>query len=623
MSQSSLLKSKRFAPVFATQFCGAFNDNIFKNCLLLIITYHAADKIGLDTTLVLNIAAGLFILPFFIFSALAGQITDKYDKAILMRRIKFIEVVLMVIAAIAFVFELYYVLLGLLFLMGVQSTFFGPAKYAILPQHLKDTELVGGNALIEMGTFAAILTGTIGAGIIVQLPNPSLVSAAVVVVFAALGYWFSRSIPNAPAPESTIKINYNLFTSTWGMVRLIKQDRPTYLAIMAISWFWFLGAAYLTQFPNFSKVTLAGDESVVTLLLGVFTFGIGAGSLLCEKLSSSHVELGIVPLGAIGLSYFGIDLYFAVQAFGTDILSWSMFFSGEVSPRLLIDLFGIGLFGGIFIVPLYAYVQYRAEEEVRARTIAVINIVNALFMVVSAISAIVFLSVFGLSIEEFFLVLSIMNFVVCLYIFSQVSDFFARFMVWIFSHTMYRVKHIDLEHIPRKGAAVLVCNHVTYMDALLIAGASPRPIRFVIDNRIFSFPVMKHFFKTVKAIPIAPQHQNQAVYDAAMASVSEALQNDELVCIFPEGKLTKDGEMDTFRKGIETVIGKDPVPVIPMALTGLWGSFFSHKDKAALTKRPKRFWSRVSIIASQQVPASEVQAADLESKVSKLLKSAT
>ena len=211
MSQSSLLKSKRFAPLFATQFCGAFNDNIFKNCLLLIITYHAADKIGLDTTLVLNIAAGLFILPFFIFSALAGQITDKYDKATLMRRIKFIEVVLMVIAAIAFVFELYYVLLGLLFLMGVQSTFFGPAKYAILPQHLKDTELVGGNALIEMGTFAAILIGTIGAGIIVQLPNPSLISATVVIVFAALGYWFSRSIPNAPAPESTIKINYNPF----------------------------------------------------------------------------------------------------------------------------------------------------------------------------------------------------------------------------------------------------------------------------------------------------------------------------------------------------------------------------------------------------------------------------
>lgn len=619
MSQSSLMKSKRFLPFFCTQFLGAFNDNIFKNTLMLLIAYTAIEEMALDINTVLNLAAGLFILPYFLFSGIAGQICDQHEKSMLMRRIKLLEVAIMCIAAIGFVMGWYYFLLFVLFLMGTQSTFFGPVKYAILPQHLKPTELLGGNAIVEMGTFVAILAGTIGAGIIMQFDQRIIVVAALVIVLAGLGYLASRSIPEAPADAERSPIDFSPLRSSWALVKAVREHRNIYLAIMAISWFWFLGAAYLTQFPNFSITSLNGDSSLVTLLLAVFTLGIGLGSMVCEKLSRSRVELGIVPIGALGLSVFGIDLYCSIPSFPEQSVSWRVFLETSSNWRLLADLAGIGIFGGVFIVPLYAYVQQRSEAEFRARTIAVINIMNALFMVGSALIGIVMLSVMGLSIPEFFLVLSIMNIVVCAYIFYQVDEFAIRFLVWMLSHTMYRVKHQSLHHLPEEGAGVLVCNHVSYVDAALLAGASPRPVRFVMDHQIFKNPFLGWFFRAVKAIPIAPEGVNKETYDRAFDSISEALNNEELVCIFPEGKLTRHGEMNPFRTGIEKIIHRDPVPVYPLALQGLWGSVFSHKGGPAFTRPPKRFWSRVTIKGAPAVPPEQVSAEHLQTIVYQLL----
>ena len=611
MSQSNLLRSKRFLPFFCTQFLGAFNDNIFKNTLMLLIAYSAIEQMEMDINVVLNLAAGLFILPFFLFSGLAGQISDQYEKSMLMRRIKLVEIGIMIVAALGFVFELYYFLLLVLFLMGTQSTFFGPVKYAILPQHLKANELLGGNAIVEMGTFVAILLGTIGAGVIMQFDQRVTVVSVLVIVLAGLGYLSSRSIPEAKPDSGKIKLSFNPIASSWGLVKSVRENRAIYLAIMAISWFWFLGAAYLTQFPNFSITSLNGDSSLVTLLLALFTLGIGLGSMMCEKLSKSRIELGIVPIGALGLSVFGIDLYFSVPALPPESVSWAAFLNDSGNWRLLFDLAAIGIFGGIFIVPLYAYVQARSEPSFRARTIAVVNIMNALFMVGSAVAGIVMLGLMELAIPEFFLVLAIMNIVVCAYVFYQVDEFVIRFVVWMLSHTMYRVKHEDLEQLPETGAAVLVCNHVSYVDALLIAGASPRPIRFVMDHQIFRNPFLGWFFKLVKAIPIAPEAVDKKIYDQAFETISNALVNEELVCIFPEGKLTKSGDMNPFRSGIEKIISRDPVPVIPMALIGLWGSVFSHEGGPAFTTPPKRFWSKVTIKASSAVTPSEASAENL------------
>ena len=620
MSQSRLLKSRRFSPFFITQFLGAFNDNIYKNSLMLIMAYGAAESLGMNTHIILNLAAVLFILPFLLFSALGGQIADKYEKSALIKKIKLLEVLIMLAGAWALVTEHYSVLLCLLFLMGAQSAFFGPCKYAILPQHLKPQELVGGNALVEMGTFVSILLATIGAGIIMQFDNYLNIAAVLVVVLACLGYFSACFIPLAPAMDDKIKIEWNIVKSSWRLVQYARSNTGIFLAIVAISWFWFLGATYLTQFPNFSKDVLNGDPSLVTLLLATFTLGIGSGSLLCEKLSRSQVELGIVPIGALGMTLFGIDLYFSIPTGLAQTESWLSFINNANNWRLLIDLAAIGIFGGVFIVPLYAYIQLRVDEQYRARIIGVINIINAFFLVGSGLVGILFLGLFGLSIGELFLVIAIMNIVVTCYIFYQVDEFAIRFMVWMLTNIIYRVKESGREHIPDRGPAVLVSNHVSYVDALLIASTSPRPIRFVMDHNIFKNPLLGWFFRMVKAIPIAPEKVCEQTYAQAFERISAALKEGHLVCIFPEGKLTKTGEMNEFKQGIEKIIERDPVPVIPLALIGLWGSFFSHKEGTAFSKPPKRFWSRVSIKIAAAVPAEAVTASYLYQQVTELCK---
>lgn len=620
MSQSALLKSPRFGPFFITQFLGAFNDNIYKNTLMLIMTYGAADSMGLNSHIVLNLAAVLFILPFLLFSSLAGQIADKFEKSALIQKIKLLEIVIMSAGAAALLTESYVILLILLFLMGAQSAFFGPCKYAILPQHLGRHELVGGNALVEMGTFVSILLATIGAGVIMQFEHYLEIAAVLIVCLAICGYLSSYFIPKAEAIDAQLKLNFNIVKSSWQLISYARETRGIFLAIMAISWFWFLGAAYLTQFPNFSRDSLNGDPSLVTLLLAIFTLGIGFGSLLCEKLSRKQVELGIVPIGAMGMTIFGIDLYFSIPTSLASVETWSSFIADAENWRLLIDLGGIGIFGGVFIVPLYAYIQLRVEEEYRARIIGVINIINALFLVSSGLAAMLFLGVFGLKISEFFLIISIMNITVSLFIFYQVDEFAIRFIVWILTNIIYRVKEHGRETIPAEGAAVLVSNHVSFVDALLIASTSPRPIRFVMDHNIFKNRLLGWFFRLVKAIPIAPEKVCEKTYKDAFDTVSQVLKEGHLVCIFPEGKITRTGSMNEFKTGIEKIIQRDPVPVIPIGLIGLWGSYFSHKEGSAFTKKPSRFWSRVEIRVGKSRPASEISAKILYDDVEHLCK---
>ncbi|PJF39201.1 MAG: MFS transporter, partial [Phototrophicales bacterium] len=412
----SLIKSRRFAPLFITQFLGAFNDNIYKNTLMLILAFHSADVLGLNTSLLMNLAAALFILPFFLFSALAGQIADKYEKSRLIKYVKFIEILIMLVAALCFIQQWYWLLLFLLFCMGAQSAFFGPLKYAILPQHLKQDELLGGNAWIEMGTFVAILLGTIGAGLIMESHNYLLVVSLSVVVFALLGFIGSLNIPKASATNSDLIIHLNPFKASLDIVHKAKRQPQLYTAIIAISWFWFLGAAYLTQFPTFAKSVLGGDTSLVTLLLACFSIGIGVGSMLCDKLTRSKIEPGIVVLGAIGLSVFGLDFVMAIPIQAHEVVTASAFLANTNHLRFLFDLLMIGVCGGVFIVPLYAYVQETAHESLRAQMIALINIMNAWYMVLSAVAGMVFLVVLKVTIAEFFIFLAILNTLMSVYI---------------------------------------------------------------------------------------------------------------------------------------------------------------------------------------------------------------
>ncbi|WP_404366184.1 MFS transporter [Marinobacter sp.] len=616
-SQFRLFTQRRFLPFFLTQFAGAFNDNLFKNALLLLVTYTTGGLLGLSSTLVVNLAAFLFILPFFLFSGIAGQVADKYEKSLVIRRVKQVEIAIMLAAATGLWFGWYELLLLLLFLMGTQSTFFGPVKYAILPQVLEDDELVGGNALVSMGTFVSILLGTIAAGLIMGFAAAAKIAAIGVVAMAVLGYLTARQVPPTAAGSAALDIRLQPFRETWRLIALARERHNVLLAILAISWFWFLGAAYLTQFPNFAKGDLLGDETVVTLLLAVFTIGIAIGSMLCERLSGHRVELGIVPIGSLGLSLLGLDLYLNMPADPVPSDWWLVITNAEYR-RILLDLLGIGISGGLFIVPLYAYVQHETPRDKRARIIAALNVINALFMVVSALTGIVMLGLLGLSIPEFFLVLAVMNLIVAAFVYQQVPEFALRFVIWLLSRTIYRVRDEGLENIPEEGPVLLVCNHVTWMDALILGGAVRRPTRFVMDYRIFSTPVLGGFFRLAKTIPIAPKSKASDIHDQAFDLIEQELRDGQVVCIFPEGRLTGDGEIASFRSGVEIILERYPVAVVPMALRGLWGSFFSHCGGPAMKHWPRRFWSRIELRVGEPLPPEQASAESLEARVREL-----
>ena len=407
-SQFRLLGERRFLPFYLTQFSGAFNDNLFKNALLLLITYSAGSLMGLSVNVVVNLAAFLFILPFFLFSGIAGEMADRYEKSRIIRNVKLAEIVIMAIAALGLWFGWYELLLILLFLMGAQSTFFGPVKYAILPQVLAEDELVGGNGLVGMGTFVAILLGTIAAGLIMGFEAAARLAAVAVVVMAVVGYLAARQVPVTESDGSGVRVRFRPVMETWRLMVLAAERRQVLMAVLTISWFWFLGAAYLTQFPNFARTDLLGDETVVTLLLAMFTIGISIGSMMCERLTKHRITLSPVPWGALGLSLFGIDVYFAVPSDPVASTWWTLL-TDPVYLRVLMDLVGIGICGGLFIVPLYAFIQHETPQAKRARIIAALNVINALFMVVSALAGLVLLGMVGLSIPEFFLLLSLLN----------------------------------------------------------------------------------------------------------------------------------------------------------------------------------------------------------------------
>ena len=616
--QFALLKTRQFLPFFLTQALGALNDNVFKNALMLILTFSAAQALPWDINLVMNLAAGLFILPFFIFSAGAGVLADKIEKSQLIRFTKLAEITIMVLATLAFYFEQYLLQLGILFLMGTQSAFFGPVKYAILPQLVKPKALVGANALVEMGTFLAILIGTITGGILAGWDNATTAISATVVVLAIIGYLIATKIPavSVDSKNAATPWRFRPIRQTIEVIKISKQNEGIFLSIMAISWFWFLGASYLTQFPNYAKSYLGGDNTVVTALLVAFSVGVAIGSLLCERLSGKQVELGIVPIGSIGLTIFGIDLFFASpQSISTSLLTLSQFLEQAHAWRILIDLSFIGLFGGFFIVPLYALLQQRAKENERAKVIAANNIFNAMFMVVSTIAGIVFLSIMELSIPQYFCCIAIMNVVVCVYVYRQLPEFLLRFVIWLLSHTMYRVKHQGFDNMPEEGAAVLVCNHVSFVDSMLIAGAIRRPVRFVMDRRIYNTRGLHWFFKAAKTIPICPKHEDAQVYEDSFKLIKQVLDEGELLCIFPEGKLTRDGNINVFKTGIDRILTENPVPVVPMALQGIWGSFFSHHGGKILKRTTGRFWSKVNMIIEPPIKPENAKSNILEQKV--------
>ena len=616
--QFDLMRERRFAPFFWTQFAGAANDNVYKNALVIFVAFQAASLTSVDPNTLVNLAGAVFIAPFMLLSATGGQLADKLEKSSLIRWIKLFEIAIMVVGFAGFWLRDVTTLFVALALMGVHSTLFGPVKYAILPQHLRPEELVGGNGLVEMGTFVAILLGTIAGGLVVAMtPYGPELAGALAVAIAVAGWLVSRAIPLTPAVDPALKFNWNPFTETWRNLRFAQGNRVVWLSMMGISWFWFYGAVFLAQFAGFARDHIGGDETVVTFLLALFSVGVGVGSLLCERLSRRRVELGLVPFGSIGLTVFAIDLWFASRGLSAASIGGMAAFAAQPAHwRVAADLVLIGAFGGLYIVPLYALIQERSAPSHRSRIIAANNILNAIFIVVAALVAIALLKA-GLSIPDLFLVTGLMNAAVALHIYRLVPEFLMRFLAWMLVNTVYRLRASGLEHIPDEGPCVVVSNHVSYVDAVAIAACVRRPVRFVMDHRIFATPGLGWLFRTMGAIPIAPAREDAALKRQALVEAAGVLARGEVLGIFPEGRLTPDGELGEFRPGLSEILERTPAPVVPMALRGLWGSFFSRAGGRAM-RRLRGAFSRIALVAGPPIAPRDATPARLREAVAAL-----
>lgn len=626
-NQFALLSQRRFAPFFWTQFSGAANDNLFKFAFTVMVTYQLQIS-WLQPSMAGLVIGALFILPFLLFSATSGQLADKYDKRTLIIFVKRLEMLIMALAAWGFFSANVPILLACTFLMGLHSTLFGPVKFAYLPHHLNERELMGGNGMVEMGTFVAILLGNVAGGLIIAVPEIGAHHVGFSCVgVALLGRVIAHYIPASPATDPGLKINWNPFTETVRNLKLAHGNLVVFRSLLGISWMWFFGAVFLSQFPSFAKEVLHGNEQVASLLLVVFSIGIGTGSLLCEVLSRRHVEIGLVPLGAIGMSVFAIDLYFASRGLpSVPVMSLASFVAQPAHWRVMADLALLSLFAGLYSVPMYALIQLRAQVTHRARIIAANNILNALFMIASSVIAGILLGM-GMTIPQIFLLVGLANAVVAFYIFMLVPEYLLRFVALVASRCIYRFKVTGDEHIPVQGAAVLTCNHVSFVDPVLLMAASPRPIYFLMDHRIFKMPVLGWLFRLAKAIPIAPRAEDPAAYDAAFEAAAKVLRNGDLLAIFPEGAITRDGTLQPFKGGIVKILenaerdGLD-VPVVPMALTNLWGSFFSRIEEGGAMVRPFRrgIFSRVGLNAGPAMRQAQAQPEVLQARVADLLK---
>ncbi|MDB5098922.1 MAG: putative acyltransferase family protein [Cyanobacteria bacterium RYN_339] len=612
-----LMTARRFAPLFWAQFLGAFNDNFLKNAIIMLIAYKGLAVWGMSPDAMGTFAPALFIAPYFLFSAIAGQLADRLPKTSMIRYVKGAEVGLAILAAVGFLADRPQLLLICLFLLGLQATFFGPLKYSILPQLLSEDELVTGNALVEMGTNLAILLGTLAGGILVAIGGSGPTIVGVGLVLLALTGWISSTLlPATPAQAPDLEVSLNPVSTTWRICADVAKSRPLWNAILANSWFWLYGFAILGLFVPYAKNSLHAGENVVTLFLAVFSVGVAVGSIVCEKLSFDRLELGLVPLGSIGMTIFALDMCFAgglPALSGGALMGVDAFIHTFTGQRLVFDMFLLAMCGGFYIVPLYTFLQARAEPSQRSRVIAANNVVNAVFIVIWAGIQIWLLSV--LTVPQIFLLLGVLNALVAVYIYTVIPEFFLRFVAYLLTHLIYRCKVTGFDQVPREGGAVIVCNHVSFIDWLIIAAAVKRPARFVMYNGFAKIPLLGGLFARAKVIPIASHKEDPEALHKAMDRIAEELEAGEVVCIFPEGKLTGDGAMNEFRPGIERIIARTPVPVIPCGLQGLWGSYFSRKDGHAMTHPFRRFWSRISLVFGEPVQPAQVTAEGLHDTV--------
>ncbi|MBB5208161.1 MFS transporter [Chiayiivirga flava] len=620
-SQFSLLRQRRFLPLFAVQAIDAFAGNLFRAALVMFVVSHAGLRSG-EIDIYSNLAAMLFVLPLLVFSAFAGQWVEARENARLVRRLHLAGIGIALCAAAGLLSGSLALLLGALCGYGVLTALFGPLKYSLLPRVLRPQELIGGNALVVTSTFVGILLGAgLGDWLLARREDGPLFAAAALVILALAAWLCARAVPEAPAAAPALRIDRNPLRAVADLVAQLRGDRAVLQAVLGVSWAWFVGTVLLAQLPGYTRLYLGGDAGAAVLAMACPALGIVTGALLCERLSRRTVEIGLVPLGALGITLTLVDLYLArPQIAAVTGLPWRALLQAPGTLRLCADLLVLGVSAGFFTVPLYALIQQRTRRDRLARVIAANNLLNGVFMIAAAAFAVALLQA-GFNVPQLWLALALVNVAVAVAIFAMVPEFVARFASWLVVKMLYRIELRGLEHIPAEGPALLVCNHVSYMDALLIMGAVPRPTRFVMYYRIFDIPGMNLVFRAARAIPIAGAKEDAAVMERAFEQIDAALAAGEIVGIFPEGALTKDGEIAPFRGGVERILAARPVPVVPMALCGMWQSMWSRRNALAdggplrRMRLPRRIRARIGIVADAPIAPEQATAPALEAKV--------
>lgn len=581
-SQLALLKTRRFLPIFITQFLGALNDNIFKNALVILINYRLATLSGFNSQLLVTAAGGIFILPFFLFSATAGQLADSYEKSRLISMIKLIEIGLMIAAALGFYLQNMALLMLVLFCLGTHATFFGPLKYAVLPEQLKENELIGGNGLIEAGTFLSILLGTIVGGICILQHHGEWIISSLTIIMAVTGWLASLYIPKTSYQK--IKINFNVIKETFELIKYSRNHSTLFLSILGISWFWVIGSTFVSEFPIFVKETLHADQSIVTLFFALFSIGLAIGSLLCNKLLKGKVHATCVPFGALGMSFFILDLYFAsiTQSSVSELMNLKQFIQTFSVWRIMLDLVFIAICGGVYTVPLYAMLQQHSPKEHCARVIASNNVLNALFMVVAAMATMTMLKL-SITIKTIFLVMGSVNAIVALYICKLLPDVFIRgFFRWILK-ALYRVELKGLENYYAAGErVVIIANHTSFLDALLLAVFLPDKLTFAVNKQIARKTWVRFFLRLVEAYPLDPANP------MAVKSLIEYVKQNKRCVIFPEGRLTVTGALMKIYEGPGLIADKSGGKLLPICIEGARLTPFSRlRGKGPIRLMPK------------------------------------
>lgn len=611
-----LLTQRRFLPFFVVQFLGAFNDNLYKNALLVLLALEISSSKTLS--FYTNISMALFIAPMFIFSAWSGLLAERMEKSRLIIKLKYLELIIALLATSALLLGNYVLMIVVLMLFGLQSAFFGPTKYGLLPERLQTHELMAGNGIVEAGTFLAILLGTLSGSYLVAVDKLRLLLFAIMLLAAIIGLFCAYFIPSRSMPSNQAGLpKFKPWQQTKELLSKAYGYKTIFQSILAISWFWLLGGALLTQLPQFSKEILGGDKSVITYLLVLFSVGVGLGSLSSNLIAKGRVEAGLVPIGAFMMAFFlyqiiqietltGIQSLRGLADFYKDTRFWSVSMAFG----------GLAFAGGMYVVPLYALIQTHAPSGYKSQMIAANNIINALFLVLISVASIVVLSVLGLSLQQLFAMILGLHIIVAIYIFTVVPEFIFRLAVMFITTFLYRVRVKGKHHQPKTGAAIYICNHISYVDALIIMAKIRRPIRFIMYYKIFSVPVLRWLFKAANAIPIASRRENETIYHQAMQEIDKALKNGEIIGIFPEGKITTDGQLSTFKPGVEIMLKNNPVPVIPMALDNLWGSFFSRQG-GLFKGYPRKWLAKISLTIGEPL-APETSVATMQQVVSEL-----